>query len=208
MIKKAYAIQMSYDVSSKEKLLAEKALLFFDHLLITLKSSKEQLNIIYEPFKDTMNLPPEKVFENRADLRKYRDDIIEFFNNFKTQAFKCFSMLQPFLADTQTAKLNKAFVLSVEDVEKQVNRFAELFNDLKSADFSKNVVKAIELIKKEVAQLEQIIDDRIKSHIQTNILSRSWIDNISNKLQEKVEKKIPLSIELAKEREEKNKNYV
>ena len=87
-----------------------------------------------------------------------------------------------------------------------VNRFIDLFADLKSAEFATSVTSAIKLIKKEIAQLEQLIEDRIKNHIQSNILARNWIDNVSDELQEKVEKKIPLTVELVENRDKKNQN--
>ena len=91
------------------------------------------------------------------------------------------------------------------DIEKQVNRFLDLFSSLDAKDFAQTIVKAVENVKKEIAQFEQIIEDRIKNHIENNILARSWVNSISDELQQKVEKKIPLSIELVNERNESKK---
>lgn len=200
---KIYGLQMSYEVPSEEKDKAAKIIVYFDHLLKIIKFCEEHLNLIYIPFKDNPEISSDQAWKARAALRRYRDKVADNFNIFKRQSFKCFTLLQPFTADTQIIKLSKSFVLSIDDIEKQVNRFIELFSNLEAKDFGQTVVKAIDNIKKELSQLEQIINDRIKNHIQINILARNWVDNVSDELQQKVEKKIPLSIELVNERNEK-----
>lgn len=204
--KKSYAIQLTYTVPSEEKDRATKILLYLDHLLKILKLCEEHIDLIYIPFKDNPEISPDQTFKARAALRRYRDKVADNFNVFKRQAFKCFTLLQPFSTDTQIVKLSKSFVLSVNDIEKQVNRFIELFTNIKSKDFGQSIVKGAEGIKKETAQLSQIVEDRIKNHIRNNILARSWVDNISDELQQKIEKKIPLSVELVEERNKKLEN--
>jgi hypothetical protein len=198
--RKIYAVDLTYDVPDSEKDKGTKIILHLDHLLKILKVCEEHLNLIYTPFKDNQNITPEQTFAARAALRRYRDKVADNFNIFKRQAFKCFVLFQPFASDSQMLKLSKSFVLSISDIEKQVNRFIDLFSDLESKDFGTTVVKAIDNIKKELAQIEQIIEDRMKEHIRNNILARSWVDTVSDELQEKVEKKIPLSIELVEKR--------
>lgn len=198
--RKIYAVELSYEVPNAERDKASKIILNLDHFLKMLKVCEEHLNLIYTPFKDTQNITPQQTFAARAALRRYRDAVALNFNNLKRQAFKCFVELQYFSFDTQIVKLNKSFVLGISDIEKQVNRFIDLFSDLESKDFGTTSVKAIDNIKKELAQLEQIIDDRIKKHIQNNILARTWVDTVSDELQQKVEKRIPLSIQLVEER--------
>jgi len=194
---------MSYEVPSEEKDRASKIIMYLDHLVKILQFCNEHLDLIYTPFKDNPEISPEQTFKARAALRRYRDRVAENFNVLKRQAFKCFLLLQPFSADTQIVKLSKSFVLSIDDIEKQVNRFIELFSNLQSKDFGTAVVKGVEGVKKELAQLQQIVEDRIKHHVQNNILARNWVDTVSDELQHKVEKKIPLSIELVDERNKK-----
>lgn len=201
--KKIYAIQMTYEVPSDEKDRATKIIVYFNRLLKISEFCNDHLDLIYTPFKDNPEISPEQVFKARAALRRYRDKVADNFNIFKKQAFKCFVLLQPFSVDTQIVKLTKSFVLCIDDVEKQVNRFIELFSNLESKEFGQAVVKGVDGIKKELAELDQIIEDRIISHIQNNILARSWVDTVSDELQQKVEKRIPLSIELVDERNEK-----
>lgn len=194
---------MTYQVSSEEKDAANKIILYLDHLIKIGKFCDKHLDLIYIPFKDNANITPEQTFKARAALRRYRDKVADNFNVMKRQSFKSFVLIQPFSVDTQVVKLSKSFVLSINDIEKQVNRFIELFSNLNSKEFGAAVVKGAEGIKKELAQLEQIIEDRIKPHIQNNILARNWVDSVSDELQEKVETKIPLSIELVNKRKEK-----
>ena|ERR1019366_329566 len=201
--RKIYAALMSYEVPSEEKDAASKIIIYLDHLLKIMHFCDEHLDLIYTPFKDNTNITPEQTFKARASLRRYRDKVADNFNTFKRQAFKCFVLLKPFSVDTQIVKISKSFVLAIGDIEKQVNRFIDLFSNLESKDFGQTVVKAVENIKKEISQLDQIIEDRIKTHIQNNILARNWVDTVSDELQEKVETKIPESIRLVEERNEK-----
>lgn len=197
---KRYAIQMSYAVTDEEKEKAEKGLSYYNFLLQVMKQANDHLDLIYIPFKDGDPITTESAFRARAALRRYRDADIEIFNRFKKIAFKCFSIMHEFSSDTQVVKLNKSFVLSIGDIEKQVNRFSDLFSDLKSKTFGTDIIKSIENIKKEVAQLEQIVTDRIMKYIEEDILNRNWVDLVSKELQQKIEEKIPESIRMVQER--------
>ena len=200
MRRKRYALQMSYQVPSEDRDRAEKTIQAFDYLLKGLKMANAHLDLIYIPFKENSNITPEQTYKARAALRRYRDKAAQNFNIVKRMAFKCYVFLQPFSSDTQVVKLSKSFIFTMSDIEKQVNRFLNLFSSLDAKDFAQTIVKAAENIKKEIAQTEQIIEDRIKAHIENNILARTWVDSVGDELQQKVEKKIPLSIELVNER--------
>lgn len=193
---------MSYDVSDSERSQAEKALLYFKAAEKYLVQASDHLNIMKTPFKDNQDMTPEDVMTARAVIRRFRDKAIENFDKFKKVAFDCVNLMQTFSSDTQTLKLMKSFIASVDDLETGVNQFADLFNDLHSKDFVKDVVAAIENIQKQCDEIEKIIDERIKSHIQTNILAKSWVDSISNDLQMKIEKKTPLIVDLYNQRQE------
>lgn len=197
---------MTYDVTDAEKAQAEKALIAFNTALKLLNQASDHLNIMLTPFKDHPDISSDEIMNFRAALRRFRDKSIDNFNAFKIGAFKCITLMQMFSSDTQSAKLIKSFISSVEDIEKQVNKFSELFNNLESKDFVAQVVKIIEGIKKETDQLELLIDDRIKSHVQSNILGKTWVDGVSNELQMSIEKRTPLLIELNKERENELNN--
>jgi hypothetical protein len=202
MIKKAYSVQMTYDVSDSEKSIAERALIHFSQSKKFLDLSANHLNIMKTPFKENPDMKPEDVMEARPAIRRFRDKSVENFNEFKESSFKCVNVMQNFASDTQTVKLMKSFITSVDDLEIKVNNFVDLFDDLESVDFAKNIVASIEEIQKQCEEIDEIIDERIKNHIQTNILATSWVDSVSNDLQMKVEKKTPLLLELFNKRQD------
>ncbi|HWZ22832.1 MAG TPA: DUF4476 domain-containing protein [Cytophagaceae bacterium] len=202
MIKKSYSIQMSYDVSDEEKNQAEKALICFNHSLKLLHLASEHLDIMGIPFKDHPDIATDQVLKFRAALRRFRDKSIENFNQFKIAAFQCITLMQMFSSDTQTLKIMKSFVSSIEDIENQVNDFSDLFGNLESNSFVTDVSTSIQNVQKECEQLEEIVEDRIKNHIQSNIIGKTWIDNVSDQLQMKVERKTPILIDLFKQRQD------
>jgi len=202
MIKKAYSVQMSYEISDPEKKQAERALLYFAGALKLLEKASEHLNIMKTPFKDNPDIPPEEVMKARAAVRRFRDQAIDNFNLFKKAGFQCVNIMQEFASDTQTVKLMKSFISSVEELEVLVNKFADLFEDLKSKDFPKNIVANIESIQHQCTDIEEIIDERIKNHIQTDILATSWVDSIGNDLEMKIEQKTPLILDLFNKRQD------
>lgn len=187
---------MSYEVSDTEKRQAEHALLCFRDAEKLLTQASDHLNIMKTPFKDNPDMTPQDVVKARAVIRRFRDKAIDFFDEFKKAAFQCVNLMQTFASDTQTLKLMKSFISSVDELEIKVNNFADLFNDLEDKDFPKNVVTSIEDVQKQCDDIDEIIDERIKSHIQTNILATSWVDSISNDLQMKIEHKTPLILDL------------
>ena len=202
MIKKAYAIQMTYDVSDEEKVQAEKAILFFNHASKILDIAQDHLNIMKTPFKDNPDIDTKELMKARAAIRRFRDKAIENFNDFKREAFKCVSVMQIFESDTQTLKLMKSFISSIDELEENVNRFASLFDDLESESFPKDIVTSIEEVQKQCDEVKEIADDRIKTHIQTNILATSWVDSVSNNYQMQIEQKTPLIVELFNKRQD------
>jgi hypothetical protein len=208
MIKKAYAIQMSYEVSDAEKIAAEKAILSFNFTVKKLYLASEHLNLMKTPFKDSPEMDVNEIMKARAAIRRFRDKAIDNFNEFKHAAFKCVNMMQEFSSDTQSVKLMKSFISTIEDLETNVNDFSELFSDLESKDFAKNIVSSIEAIQKQCDDIEEIINDRIKYHIQTDILATSWVDSVSDEFQMQIEQKTPLIMELFEKRQNQLNNII
>ena len=208
MIKKAYSISMAYEVSDAEKIEAEKALIFFKSALKKLSLASDHLNIMKTPFKEDDSMKPENIMQVRSAIRRFRDKSVENFNDFKNASFKCVNSMQLFSSDTQTVKLMKSFISSVDELESRVNQFVDLFDDLQTETFSKDIVNNIEDIQSKCEDIEEIVDERIKNHIQSNILATSWVDSVSNELQMKVEKKTPIIIDLYRQREEQLNNLV
>lgn len=202
MIKKSYSIQMSYNVNDSEKHQAQQALLYFKAAEKLLLQASDHLNIMLTPFKDNPDMTPDDVMKARPVIRRFRDKAIDNFDEFKKSAFQCVNLMQIFESDTQTQKLMKSFITAIDQLEIKVNQFADLFNDLQSKDFPKNVVTHLEDIQKQCDEIDQIIDERIKSHIQENILATSWVDSISNDLQTRIEQKTPLIVDLYNKRQD------
>ncbi len=202
MIKRAYLTQMSYQVSDDEKHQAERALLCFNHAIRLLQQASDHLNIMKTPFKDDPEMTPESIMKARAAIRRFRDKSVDNFNEFKISSFKCVRLMQAFSSDTQAVKLMKSFISSIDDLEIKVNKFTDLFDSLESKEFAKDIVSSIEDIQKQCDDIDEIIDERIKNHIQSNILATSWVDSVGNDLQLKVEKKTPLILDLYNKRQD------
>jgi len=202
MIKRAYAVQMSYDVSDEEKNQADSALLAFEHAAKLLQLANNHLDIMKTPFKDNPEIDPKEVVKARVAIRRFRDQSVENFNAFKRQAFNCVSVMKLFESDTQTLKLMKSFISSIDDLETKVNKFVELCSDLEAKSFVADVVKALEAIQEQCTDIEEIMDERIKNHIQSNILATSWVDTVGNDMQKKIEEKTPLIVDLFNQRQD------
>jgi hypothetical protein len=199
---KAYALQMSYEITDPEKKQAEQALLYFNFSLKLLNQASEHLNIMKTPFKDSPDISPQDIMKARAAVRRFRDTAIDNFNLFKESGFKCVNVMRIFSTDTQTVKLMRSFISAVEELENLVNKFADLFEDLQSKDFPQNIVSSIEVIQHQCDDIEEIIDDRIKNHIQTDILATSWVDSVGNDLEMQLETKTPLILDLFNQRQD------
>jgi hypothetical protein len=202
MIKKSYVVQMSYDVTVAEKSYAQKAILSFKYCNKLLVKATDHLNIMKNSFKDTPEIPIEDVMKARAAIRRYRDQSVKNFNEFKRVAFKCVKIMHAFGSDTQVIKLIKSFISSVDALEKEVNNFVDLFDELQSKEFSKNIVSAIESIQDKSEEISDLIEDRIIDYIQSNVLANSWVDSVGEELNMKIEKKKPLILELYNKRED------
>jgi len=202
MIKRSYAINMTYDVTSAEKAEAERALLCFNYTDKLLNSAEDYLNIMKTPFKDNPNISSDDIMKARAAIRRFRDKAVENFNDFKVGAFKCINIMQFFSSDTQSLKLMKLFISSIDDLESKVNDFVDLFTDLESKDFATAVVSSVEVIQKQCEEINEIINERIKTHIQSNILAKTWVDSVSDNLQMHVQKKTPLILDLFNKRQD------
>jgi len=202
MIKRAWVTQMTYDVSDEEKMQAERALMYFNHCLKQLQLASDHLDIMKTPFKNNPEMDPKEVIKARAPIRRFRDKSVENFNLFKKAAFQCVKLMQDFSNDTQTVKLMKSFISSVNELENKVNIFVDLFTDLEVKDFSTQIVSSIEAVQSQCDEILEIIDDRIKDHIQQNILATNWVDTVGNELEMKIEPKTPLILDLFNKRQD------
>lgn len=110
--------------------------------------------------------------------------------------------MHKFKTDANTSEIMRAFVTTMEDLEKSVNIFADLFSKLSAKDFSKLIVQSVESIKKKSTQLDQLIYDRILDHIDRNILARNWVTEVADELGIEIEEENePTVVQLWKERQ-------
>jgi replicative superfamily II helicase len=202
MFKRAYITEMTYSVNDAEKASAELALNFFNHSLKLLQLASEHLDIMKTPFKNNPEMDPKEVVKARTAIRRFRDKSVENFNEFKKSAFKCVREMQEFASDTQTLKLMKSFISSIDDLETKVNDFVDLFADLEAKDFSTKVVSSIEDIQHQCDDVEEIVDERIKTHIQQNILATNWTDSVGKEMEMTIEPKKPLILDLFNKRQD------
>lgn len=196
MIKQSSGVQISYPISDKDKEQGKKAIKAFKSCMDLLKAANDHLDIMFSPFKDNPNISPEYIIKYRASIRAFRDKAIENFNQFKIGAFQCYTVMNIFSSDTQTLKLMKSFISSIEEIESKVNDFSSLFADLQSKTFVTDIVDNMEKIHKASDDLKEIVETRIIKHIEKNIVGQNWIDGVSNELAVKIEKNNPIMMDL------------
>lgn len=189
-----YNVEDAIDPAQKQK--AEKAFVSFNQVIKFLDIAKNHLDIMYNPFKEHPDIPVEEIIKFRDALRRFRDKSVENFNAFKVALFKTLALLDDFTYDTQTSKLTKSLITTVDLLENNVNDFVELFENLEDKDFSKKALAEIEKIYNLIDQITDTIKNRFKDHIQKNILGTTWADMISKKLNLKLYKQNPYIIEL------------
>lgn len=197
--KKAYHLQTVFDISDDEKKSAERAIIVIKYLLKNIRLCKDHLDLMQEPFQKNQGLTPDKLFNARVSLRKYRDQALENFRELKKIAFRLFVILQKFSADTQIKKIINSFINIFTNLEEQVNNFVSLFDKIKSDSFATESVKYLNNIDQEIEELKNIVEERIEPFIKTNILNRTWVDNISEELNEKIEQPVPFAVQLSKQ---------
>jgi hypothetical protein len=203
--KKAFSVQMSYDVTNTEKMRAEKCLKTFSQFIAVLETFTTHLDLMHSPFSENQDITPEQIYEQRVPMRNFRDRAEHNYEGVRESGMACIDDMKIFMSDTQAEKIMKSFIMSIDDVTKQFEYFADLFKNLKADDFKANVIKTIESVKKESAQLKQIVEDRIENYIKTDILSKSWMDSAGHRAT-KEEDDTPFNTQLFKQREEKLRN--
>jgi hypothetical protein len=191
---------MSRPASPEEKAAAEKVLLVLKYTVKELNKATDHIQIMLTPFKDNPEIPETELIEFRSALRRYRDKLLENFKAFKEAAFQCVKVLTPFSMDTETTKIKKSFISLVDELEDDVNKFAKLFGDLKDNTFVQSVVSSLTAVQAKAEEIKEFIEDRAKSHIQKEILGKTWMDSIQDELGVKIDTPTPKILELEEER--------
>jgi hypothetical protein len=198
---KAYAIQMSFDVPRSEKRVAEKAEECFQHFNRKLKKALNHLSLIYDPFKNLQDIDNKQLVDKRHIFRRYKNQVKKNFEDVVKDAYKVVTLMSEFSSDTKTQELMNSFTDSIEDLQKQVRNFLSIFSNLNNKSFHSELVASIDSVRKKANQVRQLVNDRILEHIDSNILAKDWMASISDKYQYKVDEKLPLVMELFKERQ-------
>jgi glycerophosphoryl diester phosphodiesterase len=208
---KTAQVNISTPISDEEIYQAKKALIIFKYTSKVLFAASDYLNLMKTPFKDNQEINTDEVWNARVSLRIFRDKAVENFNQFKLMAFKCVNSIYSFSSDTTISQLSKSLISTIDQLEKTVNKFVDLFDDLKSKDFNKKIVEIIEKIQDRCEDIDDILSERLKDFIQENILASNWLDEVGMKNNLTLNKKIPLLEELNEkfnsDKEELNKNF-
>lgn len=190
MIKKSY-FNNTYNLSSEEQQQAQQLMIYIDYSKKVLLESKNFLDTIKVPFKNNQDMKSEEILNQRAYLRKFRDDALVKFNNFKISAYYVITLLSRFSSDPQVNSMTKALIESVSNIEDSLIKFQDMFNNIESNTFVKDMIDNCELLQSKMKDLDNILDERIKKYISTNVLGQSWVDQMKgtfNNLEERSKK--------------------
>lgn len=205
MIKKSHEI--SFDISSEEQHQAQQLLIYIDQCLRLLKDAKEYLDTIKIPFENNPETKPKEILSQRFYLREFRDKSIEKFNDFKKACFHCVICINKFSSDPQVLKISKSFISTVDDLEKSVNKFVNLFSNLEGDNFVKDIIDVTKLIQSKCDDAQDILEERLKNYIGSNVLNETWVDKVQKDFNFAVEKKKPRMLEIIKQLMEKKNVY-
>lgn len=199
--KKAYSIQMNFKVPDSEKRVAEKAEEYLEQLVTMLQEAVEYLDLIYVPFSKHQNVDMEMITEYRKTFRDYRDQVKKKFTDIIKKSYQAIALMNEFSTDTATEELMNSFLGSIRELEKYIDTFVSIFSNLSSQEFRNYLISTIDSIKKQVSQMRQLITDRVMDHIDSNILAKDWARDLSDHIDEPLQEKSPLVVQLFKERQ-------
>jgi Zn-dependent oligopeptidase len=141
------------------------------------------------------------VVNYRKTFRQYRDQVRFKFSQISNRADKCVVLMKEFASDSTTEEMMEAFMGMMRELQKYIDIFVSIFSNLNSAEFRNHLISTIDSIKKQMNQIRQLINDRILEHIDNNILAKDWASEISEQSDIVVEEKIPLVLQLFRERQ-------
>jgi len=204
----AESINMSIDIPTSEKKIAQRVVRKFQFLIKKIDSFDKHLDILYNPFKSHENVSEKSIVDHRAALRRYRDKINDNFNEIKIFIVGCISDFNYFSSDPNIAELIASFNDNISNIQNVLENLASGLDNWQDKDYRNNIMKSIETVKKETEQLEKLINDRIITHINTNILTKNWTDNLDDKLKSSIKSKEPYIKQLQEEKEKKLKEML
>jgi hypothetical protein len=208
LIKLAETIEMSIEIPDGEINIAKRAVVHFEKLVKKLNSFNKHLNAIYNPFKEYQTVSSDSVEKYRGAIWKYRSQIKENFDKIKELSLLCVRDMSHFDSDTHITELLTSFSNDVGGTEDQVSSLMSVLSNWDTGNYKNNVVTAIESLKKEIAELRKLIYDRIIDHLNTNILAKNWVDDISDELNISIQDREPVITQLYQEREKQLKQML
>jgi hypothetical protein len=199
--KRAYFVQMSFDISPGEVAKAERAQVAFENVMGNLRVGRNHLALIYEPFDQLQESDSAQLHKYRRVFRRYRGQVQENYEAVMASAKRAVLAMAPFSSDIDIADMMNAFGSLVEDLENHVNRFLGLFRDLHSEQFLPKLKEDVNIIRKDTEQLIEIIQERLLDYIDSNILAKTWVKDVADDHAEGGSNQLPLIVELFKERQ-------
>jgi hypothetical protein len=201
LAKLAYTIDLSFNIPKSEQEIGFQAYQIFKNIINLIALSKDHLDIIYNPFKKYDNISSEVLISYRGKLNIYKQQIKDNFEDIKSSSLYAIDKLDYFKSDTHILELINAFKEAISSIEKQVVILLDVLDNYKSENFKLELLSSIESVKKECVETDKLIKDRIIQHLEENIINNDWATATSEKLQTKIQDKIPLITELFNERQ-------
>ena len=206
LIKIAETVEMSIAIPDSEKGAASVLVSTLEKLSAKYDAFNTLLDKIYNPFSGDQEVSKESVENNKKPFMDYKIEIDEKLKEIKQVAMLCVEKLIIFSSDTDINELLASFKSGIDQIEDNVRILGDALVSWDSDDFKDMVVKSVENLKKEINNSRELINDRIISHINENILGKSWIDEIGKDMNLDIKDKEPMIKELYKEREKQLQN--
>ena len=181
MLKKlAYEVSMSFNISETDKNVAENISKFLVNVVNQIKIIENHLDLITTSFKNAENIDIDYLYQKRGAFARYARQAKENFYKLQINAANAIKLLKIFEIDTHISELIKSLTDSIQQINKYYNDMLDLLNDVKSDDFKKNLMEKIDTINQKLSNLEVLINERIIQHIDENILSKNWINQLND----------------------------
>jgi len=189
MQKIAENIGMSYAIPEHEKKISKDIVKNFKMAIEMIERNKDYLEKMYTPFKSSKSdLTFEQINNYRAAIYRFQKSIKERYNNLNLKCFLILTNMKIF-TDVNFTELSDALDTGVKNLQKTVEEFLKVLDDISIQNFKNTCINSIENIFKESNQLKTLVEDRIIKHINDNVLNNDW----KSQFQKLVENKTDVS---------------
>lgn len=203
--KLAQKVEMSFEIPSAEKAIAEESKSYFESASHNLTLAVQHLNVIYDPFVNHPDVPTDSVVKHRGLLTRLSNKVRDNFQKVQVLSLQAVKNLHHFsTGDMEIQELINSYVEAIDNISDDVSAFIHLLRrNYHAQDFREKVIKLVEKIRKSAKEMQTLIYDRVIDHIDTNILAKDWMDDARDKMNVEIEEHIPNVIRLFKERQQK-----